>query len=77
MQLFKHMEAVLMLAFGIVCASAAFGPARHGDMARRGETVALDTGPALAVHADVASPMPTVHIIGRRLSTDEKRANVN
>lgn len=77
MQLFKHMEAVLMLAFGIVCASAAFGPARHGDVARRGETVALDTGPGLAVHADVATPMPTVHVVGRCLSTDEKRGNVN
>jgi len=77
MQLFKHMEVVLMLALGIVCASAAFGPTRHGDLAQRGETVALDTGPGLAVYADVASPMPTVHIVGRRLRTDEKRAGAN
>ena len=80
MQLFKYMEVVLMLAFGIVFASAAFGPSRSGDTVQRVQAVALDASPAMAVHGGVASPMPMqmpmVHIVGRRLSADEKRASV-
>jgi hypothetical protein len=76
MQLFKQMEVILMLAVGIVFASAAFGPARGGATVQRAQSVALDAGPALAVHTGMAPPMPMVHIVGRRLSVDEKRASV-
>ena len=76
MQLFKQMEVVLMLAFGIVFASAAFGPARSADTVQRAQAVALDASPTLAADANVASPMPMVHIVGRRLRADEKRAGV-
>jgi hypothetical protein len=76
MQLFKQMEVVLMLACGIVFASAAFGPARSGATVQRAQSVALDAGPALAVHTGMAPPMPMVHIVGRRLSADEKHASV-
>jgi hypothetical protein len=76
MQLFKQMEVVLMLACGIVFASAAFGPARSGATVQRAQSVALDAGPALAVHTGVVVPMPTVHVVGRRLRADEKRASV-
>ncbi len=77
MNVFKNMEVVLMLAFGIVCASAAMGPVRHGETVQRGQNVVLDAGTTLAVHADAGSPMPMVHIVGRRLSADEKRAGAN
>jgi len=76
MQLFKQMEVVLMLAFGIVFASAVFGPARNGATVQRTGSVALDASPALGAHAGVAPPMPTVHVVGRRLRADEKRASV-
>ena len=77
MNVFKNMEVVLMLAFGIVCASAAVGPVRHGEPVQRAPAVVLDAGPTLAAHADAESPMPMVHVVGRRLSADEKRAGVN
>jgi hypothetical protein len=76
MQLFKQMEVVLMLAFGIVFASAAFGPARSGATVQRVQSVARDASPALAAHTGVAPGMPMVHIVGRRLRADEKRANL-
>jgi hypothetical protein len=76
MQLFKQMEVVLMLAFGIVFASAAFGPARSGETVQRAQSVARDASPALTAQAGVAPGMPMVHIVGRRLRADEKRANL-
>jgi hypothetical protein len=75
MQLFKQMEVVLMVACGIVFASAAFGPSRSGAALQRAQDVARDASPALAAHAGVAPPMPTVHVVGRRLRADEKRAD--
>ena len=63
MQLFKHMEVVLMLAFGIVCA-AALRPGAAPDTAQ---------AIAAAFSAETNATMPVVHIIGRRLTDDEKR----
>lgn len=71
MQLFKHMEVVLMLAFGILCATVALRPAAPGPHAAPGEATAAIT------RADQAAPMPVVHIIGRRMTPDEKRAGAN
>jgi hypothetical protein len=76
MQLFKQMEVVLMLACSVVFASAAFGPARSGAATQRAQEVALDASPALAAHAGVAPTMPMVHIVGRHLRADEKRASL-
>jgi hypothetical protein len=76
MQLFKQMEVVLMLAFGIVFASAAFGPARSGATVQRAQSVARDASPALTAHTGVAPGMPMVHIVGRRLHADKNRTNL-
>lgn len=70
MQLFKHMEIVLMLAFGIVCVAAALPPAE----ARR--TIAPPTVPEKAeAGARGVMPMPVVQVVGRRPTPAEKRAN--
>ena len=65
MQLFKHMEVVLMLAFGLVCATA-LRPGAAPDTARAAAA-------AFATQADAT--MPVVHVIGRRLTDDEKRGS--
>jgi hypothetical protein len=72
MQLFKHMEVVLMLAFGIVCAAAALPPAEAGRAAP-----ALTAPEGKDATADGAGnmPMPVVHVVGRRLTSAEKRAH--
>jgi hypothetical protein len=67
MQLFKHMEVVLMLAFGIVCATFALHPAA-------GRASGDDAGPATVMRVDALAPMPVVHVVGRRLTPEEKHA---
>ena len=81
MQLFKHMEVILMLAFGIVCATVALRPAGAGNTARaapaptHAATLAANT--TYAAHAAIDAAMPTVQIIGRRPTLEEKRATVS
>jgi len=71
MQLFKNMEVVLMLAFGIVCATVILRP---GGTSRT--TAAGDNAIAASVaRIDERAPMPEVHIIGHRLTPDERRAS--
>jgi len=77
MQIFKNMEIVLMLAFGIVFMSAAMGPLRHDNPMAAGTVGANPAGAAFAARSDAQVPMPEVHIVGRRLSADEKRASIN
>jgi hypothetical protein len=67
MQLFKHMEVVLMLAFGIVCA-AALRPADATDTAHAAAA-------AVASSAQADAAMPVVHVIGRRLTHGEKHGS--
>lgn len=68
MQLFKHMEVILMLAFGIVCATVALHPAAAGRAS--GD----DTGPVTVMRVDALAPVPVVHVVGRRLTPEEKHA---
>lgn len=75
MQLFKHMEVVLMCVFGIVCATVAFTPARTMH-----PVVAAAPVPA-AFSGDIGdgagmSAMPTVHVVGRRLAQPETAASL-
>jgi hypothetical protein len=65
MQLFKHMEVVLMLAFGLLCAIA-LRPTRAPDT--------VQAAPA-AFSAPANTAMPVVHVVGRRLTADEKRVS--
>ena len=69
MHLFKHMEMVLMLAFGTICAVAL----RPATAPYRALNTAQATAAAFSAEADAA--MPVVHVIGRRLTAAEKRGN--
>jgi hypothetical protein len=73
MKLFKNMEVVLMLAFGIVCATVALRPAVPGNAARAGDAANTTS----VARIDERAPTPEVHIVGRRLTPDEKRAGAN
>ncbi len=75
MQLFKHMEVVLMLAFGVLCATFALQPTTPVQRATFADLLAPVTiGPADAV---APMPMPVVNVIGRRLTREEKQARAN
>jgi hypothetical protein len=67
MKLFKNMEVVLMFAFGTLCAIVAVRPGvtanAHANL----------HAPAAAVRREARAEMPIVHVIGRRLTADEKR----
>ena len=68
MQLFKHMEVVLMLAFGLVCATVALTPLTTS------QPVPGAHGNGDAARLPLLPLMPTVHIVGRRLTPTERRA---
>jgi len=75
MELFKHMEVVLMLAFGLLCATFALQPTASVPRATFADLVAPVTiGPADAV---APMPMPVVNVVGRRLTRAEKQAAAN
>lgn len=75
MQLFKHMEVVLMLAFGLLCATFALQPTTSVPRATFADLVApVTVGPADAV---APMPMPVVNVVGRRLTREEKQAHAN
>jgi predicted membrane protein len=75
MQLFKHMEVVLMLAFGLLCVTFAFQPTASVPRATFADLVApVMVGPANAV---APMPMPVVNVVGRRLTRAEKEAAAN
>ena len=76
MQLFRNMEVILMLAFGIVCATFAFRPTGPGDTAPGHQAAALAATAAYAAHLAAGMPTPVVHVIGRRLSADERHGVV-
>ena len=65
MQLFKHMEVLLMLVFGVVCAVVLFAPAQATRAAGPAHAIATT---AATTSAPAAPAPPTVHIIGRRLA---------
>lgn len=89
MHFFKHMEAVLMLAFGLLCATFALQPAGTGQRAAVAEVANLtNVADVAGVAAEpVASErieragahgtMPVVNVIGRRLTAEEKRERAN
>ena len=81
MQLFKNMEVILMLAFGIVCATVALRPAGTGNTATAAPAAAhaatLAANTTYAAHAPTGAAMPTVRVTGRRLSLEEKRTAVS
>jgi hypothetical protein len=62
MELFRNMEVVVMLCFGLVCAAACFvrPPVRVAE--------------GSSAQAPPAGPMPVVVITGKRLSAAEKRS---
>jgi hypothetical protein len=62
MELFRNMEVVVMLCFGLVCAAACF--VRPPVRAAEGSSA----------QAPPAGPMPVVVITGKRLSAAEKRS---
>ena len=74
MQLFKHVEVVLMLAFGLLCATFALQPTGSAQRA----SVAGMAAPAVVAGAiartDALVPMPVVNVVGHRLTPEEKRA---
>jgi hypothetical protein len=75
MQLFKHMEVVLMLAFGLLCATFALQPNAPGQRATVADLAApVTVGPADAL---APMPMPVVNVVGRRLTHAEKQARAN
>jgi len=65
MQLFKHMEVILMLAFGLVCATITLTPSTTSPRA---------SGTPASGEIALLPLMPTVHIVGHRLTPTEKRA---
>jgi hypothetical protein len=90
--LFKHMEVVLMLAFGLLCATFALQPAGTGQRTGVADgAYATDATNAAVVAGVVAEPvaperierdrghgtMPVVNVVGRRLTLEEKRASAN
>ena len=81
MQLFKNMEVILMLAFGIVCATVALRPAGAGNPAQAAPAAAhaatLAANTAFTAHNGTDAAMPTVRIIGRRPTLEEKRTAVS
>ena len=75
MQLFRHMEVVLMLAFGLLCATFALQPSAPGQRATVADLAApVTVGPADAM---APMPMPVVNVVGRRLTRAEKQAGAN
>jgi hypothetical protein len=65
MELFRNMEVVLMLSFGLVCAAACIvRPAAH---------TAAPSNPQARVQQVPDAPMPVVVITGKRLGAAEKR----
>ena len=66
MQLFKNMEVLLMLVFGVVCAVVLFAPAQATRAAGPVRTIATATATTAA--APAAPATPTVHVIGHRLA---------
>jgi hypothetical protein len=76
MKLFKHMEVVLMLAFCLVCATAALQPTGPATAVSK-ENTAASQPTDLRSDNPAPAPMPVVHVIGRRLTSEEKRAAVN
>lgn len=74
MKLFNHMEVVLMFAFGTLCAIVAVRPGVHANVhANMVATVSAEAGAAAGARIDPRVTMPVVHVIGRRLTDDEKR----
>jgi hypothetical protein len=71
MQVFKHMEVVLMLAFGIVCAGA-YLPLPETGNGKQAANIATGA-PGIATSAE-AAPTHVVRVVGRRPTADEKRA---
>jgi hypothetical protein len=71
MQLFKHMEVVLLLAFATVGAGAYLPPAESGDRAPSADAATRVPGIASNVEA---LPMAVVHVVGRRPTMEEQRA---
>ena len=89
MYLFKHMEVVLMLAFGLLCATFALQPAGTSQRAAvAGVADVTKVADAAGVAAEPVTPehiertgahetMPVVNIVGRRLIPEEKRGRAN
>lgn len=62
MEMFRNMEVVLMLCFGLICAAALVAQPRDDGEAARAQ--GLDTG----------SQVPVVIVTGKRLSPAQKAA---
>ena len=74
MKLFKNMEVVLMFAFETLCAIVAVRPSVTANAhAKMHATATADAGAAAGVRSEARAAMPVVHVIGRRLTADEKR----
>jgi len=74
MKLFKNMEVVLMFAFGTLCAIVAVRPGVTANVhAKMHATATADAGAAAGVRSEARAAMPVVHVIGRRLTAEEKR----
>lgn len=80
MHLFKHMEVVLMLAFGLLCATFALQPTGAGQRAVLADVARVGAEPLAPERLErdgAHATMPVVKIVGRRLAPEEKRERAN